>query len=63
MSTDEEGKPVIQPVRLVASSMEGEWLKTSAFTERADPVTGVTKEFCLLGDTKDQICYLSPYAG
>lgn len=63
MSTDDEGKPIIEPVRLVASSMEGEWLKTSAFTERADPVTGVTKEFCVLGDDKDQVCYLSPYAG
>ncbi len=63
MSEDEEGKPVIQPVRLVASSMEGEWLKTNAFMEKPDPVTGVTKEFCLLGDEKDQVCFLDPYAG
>ncbi len=63
MSTDDEGKPIIKPVRLVASSMEGEWLKTSVFIERPDPVTGVTREFCLLGDSKDQVCYLNPYAG
>ena len=63
MSTDEEGKPIIVPVRLVASSMEGEWLKTSAFIERPDPVTGVTKEFCVLGDGKDLVCFLDPYAG
>ena len=63
MSTDEEGNPIIQPVRLVASSMEGEWLKTSAFAEKPDPVTGVTKEFCVLGSDKDQLCFLDPYAG
>jgi acetyl-CoA carboxylase/biotin carboxylase 1 len=63
VSTDEDGNPIIQPVRLVASSMEGEWLKTTAFMERPDPVTGVTKEFCVLGDGKDQVCFLDPYAG
>jgi acetyl-CoA carboxylase/biotin carboxylase 1 len=62
-TTDEEGKPVIQPVRLVASSMEGEWLKTSAFSERPDPVTGVTTEFCLIGDNVEKICFLDPYSG
>ena len=43
--------------------MEGEWLKTSSFMEDPDPVTGVTKEFCILGDSDDQICFLDPYAG
>jgi len=62
MSTDEDGKPVIEPVRLVASSMEGEWLKTSVFSERPDPVTGVTQEFCVIGDGADQVCMLDPYA-
>ena len=61
-SKDHEGKPVIQPVRLVASSMEGEWLKPIAFLEKPDPVTGVTREFCLLGDSEKQACYLDPYA-
>jgi len=62
MSTDADGNPVIEPVRLVASSMEGEWLKTSAFSERPDPVTGVTQEFCVLGDGVDEVCMLDPYA-
>ena len=61
-TVDEDGNSVIEPVRLVASSMEGEWLKTSAFLERPDPVTGVTQEFCVLGDHAEEICMLDPYA-
>lgn len=61
-TTDEEGNPVIQPVRLVASSMEGEWLKTSAYSERPDPVTGVTQEFCVIGDHANEVCMLDPYS-
>ena len=49
----------IQPVRLVASS--GEWLKTTAFYERPDPVAGVTREFYVLGGAEKQ-CMLDPYA-
>eukprot|EP00565_Helicotheca_tamesis_P003884 CAMPEP_0185725054 /NCGR_PEP_ID=MMETSP1171-20130828/1378_1 /TAXON_ID=374046 /ORGANISM="Helicotheca tamensis, Strain CCMP826" /LENGTH=2089 /DNA_ID=CAMNT_0028393057 /DNA_START=20 /DNA_END=6289 /DNA_ORIENTATION=+ len=60
-STGEDGKPVVQPVRLVASSMEGEWLKTSAYLEKPDPVTGVTREFCILGGGEDAVCFLDPY--
>jgi len=60
-STDDEGKPIIKPVRLVASSVEGEWLKTSAFIENPDPVTGVTREFCVLGDDVNKTCFLDPY--
>lgn len=60
-TTDEDGNPVIEPVRLVASSMEGEWLKTSAYSEKPDPVTGVTQEFCVLGDMADEACNLEPY--
>ena len=62
-TTDEDGNSVIEPVRLVASSVEGEWLKTTAFSERPDPITGVTQEFCVLGDgTEDEVCMLDPYA-
>ena len=53
----------IMPVRLIASSMEGEWLKTSAYVDRPDPVTGVTREFCVIGDGKDGMCVLDPYEG
>ena len=60
-STDDNGNPIVTPVRLSASSMEGEWLKTSAFIERPDPVTGVTREFCVLGGDKDSVCFLDPY--
>jgi len=62
-TTDEDGNSVIEPVRLVASSMEGEWLKTSAFSERPDPITGVTQEFCVLGEHAEEICMLDPYTG
>jgi acetyl-CoA carboxylase/biotin carboxylase 1 len=61
VTKDEDGSEYIQPVRLVASSMEGEWLKTTAFYERPDPVTGVTREFCVLGGAEEQ-CMLDPYA-
>jgi acetyl-CoA carboxylase/biotin carboxylase 1 len=53
-----------QPVRLTASSMSGEWLRTSAFLEYPDPITGVTERFCSLdGADPDSVgeCFLSPY--
>ncbi len=51
-SIDEKGNSMVGPVRLVASSMQGEWLKTSAFIERPVPVTGVTREFCVIGEAR-----------
>ena len=60
---DEDGNPVVVPVRLVASSMEGEWLKTSAYIDKPDPVTGVTRERCVIGDGKDEVCILEGYDG
>ena len=62
-SVDNDGNPMIVPVRLVASSMQGEWLKTAAYIERPDPITGVTREFCTIGDGKDSVCVLDPYDG
>eukprot|EP00957_Ditylum_brightwellii_P008822 669436-Ditylum_brightwellii.AAC.1 len=61
-TTGEDGKAVVQPVRLVASSMEGEWLKTTAYLEKPDPVTGVTREFCVLDGAEASACVLDPYA-
>jgi len=59
----EDGKPVVQSVRLIASSMEGEWLKSIAYVEKPDPVTGVTREYCTVGDSVDgPMCFLDPYA-
>mmetsp|Transcript_11790 Transcript_11790/g.25461 ORF Transcript_11790/g.25461 Transcript_11790/m.25461 type:complete len:2085 (-) Transcript_11790:120-6374(-) len=62
-SVDEDGNSMVVPVRLIASSMEGEWLKTAAYIERPDPVTGVTREFCVIGEGKDAVCVLDPYDG
>jgi len=60
-TTDENGQKLVQPVRLIASSMDGEWLKTSAYIETADPVTGVSKEYYMLGDGTDNARVLDPY--
>lgn len=59
--TDEDGSSRVVPVRLVASSMQGEWLKTSAYIDRPDPVTGVTRERCVIGEGIDEVCELESY--
>jgi acetyl-CoA carboxylase/biotin carboxylase 1 len=59
--TDEDGDAYVQPVRLVASSMGGEWLKTVAYLDIPNPVTGVTEKFCTIGDDAE-VCVLDPYA-
>lgn len=56
----EDGKPMVQSIRLVASSMEGEWLKPSAYIEKPDPVNGVTREYCTI-DEESQMCFLGSY--
>jgi hypothetical protein len=43
-----------------ASSMTGEFLRTDAYLEYPDPVTGVTKQFCSIS-RDEQICLMSPY--
>jgi len=48
-----------QAVRLVASSMAGQWLKTDGYIEYLDPVTGATQSYCSIGD--DEQCFLEPY--
>ena len=35
-----------QAIRLVASSMAGQWLKTDGYLEYLDPVTGATQAYC-----------------
>jgi acetyl-CoA carboxylase/biotin carboxylase 1 len=54
------GASAITPVRLMASSMTGEFLRTDSFLEYPDPVTGITKQFCSI-TREDQICLLNPY--
>ena len=44
---DESGSKSITPVRLMASSMTGEFLRTDAFLEYADPVNGACLPACL----------------
>jgi len=58
-TVDENGDSKLQPLRLIASSMEGEWLKTSTFTEVCDPETGQTKVFCDVEDSES--CFVDPY--
>ena len=53
-STDENGKKPIQPCDCVASSVEGEWLKSAVYLEKPDPVTGVTREFCCVSDESEK---------
>jgi len=48
-----------QAVRLVASSMAGQWLKTDGYIEYLDPVTGGTQAYCSVGD--DNTCFIEPY--
>lgn len=58
-TTDEDGKPMHQSVRLKTSSMEGEWLKTSAYSEMPDPVDGCVREACTIGESS--VCMVDPY--
>ena len=61
-STAEDGSPITQDLRLVASSIDGQYLTPNAYLENPDPVTGVTTEFCLLEDSGEQsMCVLDPY--
>ena len=48
-----------QAIRLVASSMAGQWLKTDGYLEYLDPVTGATQAYCSVGD--DEACFIEPY--
>jgi len=61
--TGEDGKPVTEVVRLVGSSMGGQWLQPSTYIETPDPVTGLPAGYCKVtekGDLED--CLLDPYA-
>lgn len=52
----------ITPLRLMASSMAGQWLRMDGFEEYPDAITGVTKQWCsLTQDDGEGICMLNPY--
>jgi len=61
LNVKEDGKTVIKPLRLIASSMSGEWLKVSIYNEYPDPITGVTQEFCTVGLEDSPLCTFDPY--
>jgi acetyl-CoA carboxylase/biotin carboxylase 1 len=48
-----------QAVRLVASSMGGQWLKTDGYLEYLDPVDGSTQAYCTVG--AEEMCFVEPY--
>jgi len=54
----------IEVVRLVASSMDGEWLKANVYKEaKPDPISGVSSELCLVDDSgvSSEMCMLDTY--
>lgn len=52
-----------QAVRLMASSMSGQWLRADGYLEYVDPKTGETASYCTVADKdSDQVCYIEPYA-
>lgn len=62
-STGEDG-PITQNVRLVGSSMDGAWLKPSAYIETPDAVSGLAKEYRLIAadNAAAEGKVLDPYA-
>ena len=63
LSTGADGEPYTQSLRLVASSVEGEWLKPSVYLEKSNPVTGVATEYCLVSPDggAGEMCFVDPY--
>lgn len=56
------GSPVQIPVRIMATSMSGQWLKVDVYREYLDPLTGKATQFCMLGtDGAEEACFLEPY--
>jgi len=51
----------VQPIRVMASSMTGQWLKINTYREYLDPVTGAATSFCMIGGEEADRCFLDPY--
>uniref|UniRef100_A0A7S4ATP2 Acetyl-CoA carboxylase n=1 Tax=Pseudo-nitzschia australis TaxID=44445 RepID=A0A7S4ATP2_9STRA len=64
-SAGSDGESVNQSVRLVASSIGGEWLKPAIYLEEPDPVTGVSEKYCLVDPSSDdeEMCIVDSYGG
>ena len=48
-------------LRMIASSMTGEWLRVDFWREYPDSITGETIQFCTLQDEEERMCSLEPY--
>ena len=56
------GSSVQVPVRIMATSMSGQWLKVDVYREYLDPQTGKATQFCMLGkDGVEEACFMEPY--
>jgi len=50
------------PLRLMATSTSGQWLKVDMYKEYLEPTTGKAEQFCILGPNgEEQACFLEPY--
>jgi len=67
---DEEHPGEAAPIRVLASSLSGQWLKVDMYKDVLDPVTGGARQFCLLrlasnedGSPLAEVeqCFLEPY--
>ena len=52
----------LTPIRIMATSMSGNWLKVDAYREYLEPVSGRAEQFCLITkDGNDEACFFEPY--
>jgi acetyl-CoA carboxylase / biotin carboxylase 1 len=52
----------LTPVRIMGTSMSGNWLKVDAYREYLEPISGRAEQFCLLGQNgQDEACFFEPY--
>merc|ERR1719199_464061 len=56
------GSAVQVPVRIMATSMSGQWLKVDVYREYLDPLTGKATQFCMIATSGGgEACFLEPY--
>uniref|UniRef100_A0A7S0X6J4 Acetyl-CoA carboxylase n=2 Tax=Mantoniella antarctica TaxID=81844 RepID=A0A7S0X6J4_9CHLO len=59
---DNSESAVQVPIRVMATSMSGQWLKVDVYREYLDPQTGKATQFCMIGkDGAEEACFLEPY--
>jgi acetyl-CoA carboxylase/biotin carboxylase 1 len=57
---DTNGETMVERIRFLSSSLEGEWMKTKGYSEVFDPETGAVYESCITDDD-DDYCLLDYY--